>query len=122
MEDMLNDVSVETPTVTPEVKKKRTPVKKTAIRSAEELDAVEPHRMSPEEMKAYIKFVREDRDFAVETRNQLKLNCDSAYEILRRVTMERDALQVNAGTKLNYVKGAIKNLNDSVQLILKEEK
>ena len=107
----------EEPTPVVEVPKKKEVKKKD--RSIDELDSLEPGKMTPSEMRKYIKSLREEFDGIVAKLKEREHQIDSSYRQSRAAQDELTALRHKYTIMMNFITGAVKTLSDSINLAVK---
>jgi hypothetical protein len=107
------------PTV--ETKKKAVATPKKPARVPEDLHEVEVHRMTPEEIKSYIRYMRERVAHLSTQEKALKSLSESSFQQARTAEDNLKRLQLKAGRSLNFLISNIKNLNDACNMLIKED-
>lgn len=102
-----------------DVKPKSKSKSKAKVRDFETLHSVEPHRMTPEEMKRYIKELRVIAGDAENRADSFKQLSEASFNQQKETQKELDSLRHAYTTKMNYIVSSVGNLSTSINLIVK---
>lgn len=118
LEEFIDPSTITTPipVVTKPRKKAAKRVPKTGTKTSQELYDAAVKSLSDDEKLKLINILKDEVNSLSQLCDNLKQNCDSAYEKVRLVTKQYEDLKIEAQAKLQYVKQAISFCNTSVIL------
>lgn len=104
------------PTPVPVLKKRNKPV---PVRTLEELDKLDPKKMTDKEKEIYINAIRIDEKYAFDKIAQLEEASKSAFEKARNAEEEINKIKNSANLKLSLVEDNVRVMANNIMTILK---